>query len=231
MRTKGVCSLLIAILSVTVASAQGSVLDRIVFQAPGVTTRSVCVFIQGECRFDGDIDGSQFSFRFDEVGSPGAQHDALGEWYSFDTPVFSCSGTTTSDLRIFRVLPDNTAEPVLKMSGCSNGPPTQLFAKALTVDAVNGTALLVAGGSGENLELFEIHGLPTLLESIPPIVPCPEMDGDGFADCATFQACDPVGHRCGDCDDNDPAVNPRAEEKGKTAHDGIDNDCNGVVDG
>ena len=35
----------------------------------------------------------------------------------------------------------------------------------------------------------------------------------------------------GDCDDNDPQVNPGKNEKGPRRKDGKDNDCNGIIDG
>ena len=48
---------------------------------------------------------------------------------------------------------------------------------------------------------------------------CPDQDGDSYGD-------DAFG--CDDCDDSDPAVNPGADE---VCDNGIDDDCNGLVDG
>lgn len=49
---------------------------------------------------------------------------------------------------------------------------------------------------------------------------CVDADGDGWTTCA------------GDCDDNNSKVFPGANDtKGKQGRDGIDNDCNGVIDG
>jgi serine protease len=48
-----------------------------------------------------------------------------------------------------------------------------------------------------------------------------EIDADG--DGSTFED---------DCDDNDPNVYPGHDEmKGRWSHDGVDNDCNGIIDG
>ncbi len=49
-------------------------------------------------------------------------------------------------------------------------------------------------------------------ECLDPVTP--DCDGDGFAPPE-------------DCDDNDPDVNPDAEE---ICNNGVDDDCNGVVD-
>ncbi|MBI4160962.1 MAG: putative metal-binding motif-containing protein, partial [Acidobacteria bacterium] len=59
-----------------------------------------------------------------------------------------------------------------------------------------------------------------------PVTPCPDADGDGFADCLTDPSCDPGTLACGDCDDADPARNPGTAE----SCDGVDNDCDGTVD-
>jgi hypothetical protein len=50
--------------------------------------------------------------------------------------------------------------------------------------------------------------------------PCTDVDGDGYG----------VGPSCigSDCDDTDPAINPGADE---ICDDGIDNDCDWLVDG
>lgn len=48
---------------------------------------------------------------------------------------------------------------------------------------------------------------------------CPDADGDGFTDAACGG---------GDCNDADPAINPGAAE---SCSDGVDNDCDGLVDG
>ncbi len=49
---------------------------------------------------------------------------------------------------------------------------------------------------------------------------CTDNDGDGW--CIEE----------GDCDDSDPNVNPgRPDKGGRWGRDGIDNDCNGVIDG
>jgi hypothetical protein len=59
-----------------------------------------------------------------------------------------------------------------------------------------------------------------------------DADGDGFGDPGVSQqACDPVDGWVGiedasDCDDSDPAVNPAAQE----LCNGIDDDCDGLVD-
>lgn len=49
---------------------------------------------------------------------------------------------------------------------------------------------------------------------------CTDNDGDGY--CVTD----------GDCNDNDASVHPGANDtRGKNGHNGVDNDCNGVIDG
>jgi hypothetical protein len=49
---------------------------------------------------------------------------------------------------------------------------------------------------------------------------CTDADGDGY--CA----------ESGDCNDNNPAVHPGANDtKGKPGHNGIDDDCNTIIDG
>ena len=67
----------------------------------------------------------------------------------------------------------------------------------------------------------------------PLLTPCPDADGDGYRDCVAIPGCFPYGGACGDCNDADPAINPRGSETTpkKNRHDGKDNDCNGVVDG
>jgi len=106
-------------------------------------------------------------------------------------------------------------------------------------------------------ELIQVSGLPTILDIIPVgppgpegpsgapgpsgpqgppgplLTPCPDADADGFRDCVTIQGCFPYGGACGDCNDADPAINPRGSETTPKAnrHDGKDNDCNGVIDG
>lgn len=166
----------IALSILTVGSAititEASVLGRPMVVAPGVSVRSICVPIpgQGVCVIENGSGGEPFSFPITGVGLPGAQHDATGAWYFLDTPLYTCSGTAVRDLRVFRVKPDDSSELVLEISGCG-GSVSQLYATGLTVDAVNGTALLVAGGSTEPEELIEISGLPTLLDIIPTFQP------------------------------------------------------------
>ncbi len=60
--------------------------------------------------------------------------------------------------------------------------------------------------------------------------PCPDYDNDGYANC-DVAGCDSTGLTCGDCDDYNPDVNPGENEKGPRGKDGIDNDCDGTVDG
>lgn len=59
-----------------------------------------------------------------------------------------------------------------------------------------------------------------------------DNDGDGYGQCGdSIQACTASGAYtalvCGDCDDNDLAINPGATE---ICDDGIDNSCNGLID-
>lgn len=39
-------------------------------------------------------------------------------------------------------------------------------------------------------------------------LPCPDSDGDSFADCTTDPTCDSTRLFCGDCDDSDTSINP-----------------------
>ncbi len=88
-------------------------------------------------------------------------------------------------------------------------------------------AFTIAGDYTVTLTVTDSTGLadPTPVqrritaEDPPPV--CTDADGDDFS---------PDGGSCGplDCNDNNPAVNPSAEEN---CNDGIDNDCNGLVDG
>lgn len=93
--------------------------------------------------------------------------------------------------------------------------------------------LTFAGGPRLETTLLKISGFPSQRDLFIPEIfpPCPEGDGDGFADCDAILGCDPLGHLCGDCDDQNAEINPRGDEKGKNSHDGIDNDCNGIIDG
>ena len=57
-----------------------------------------------------------------------------------------------------------------------------------------------------------------------------DVDGDGFGGGTPILSCDPDGDLvslAGDCDDGDAAVRPDAAESGG---DGVDNDCDGLVD-
>lgn len=57
----------------------------------------------------------------------------------------------------------------------------------------------------------------------PPPASCTDADGDGYCSLATGGD---------DCNDNDASIHPGANDThGKPGHDGIDNDCNGIIDG
>ena len=133
----------------------------------------------------------------------------------------------------------------------------------LLVDPVQGSVYVAVlswtyGTRQESFNgIIRISGLPTILDIIPAgpagpsgptgatgprgpegppgplLTPCPDADADGFRDCASIPGCYPYGGACGDCNDADPAINPRGSETTPKAnrHDGKDNDCNGVVDG
>jgi len=64
---------------------------------------------------------------------------------------------------------------------------------------------------------------PTVEPPPPPPPPpeCTDADGDGYC----------VDEEPFDCDDDDPAINPGADDKRGRHADGIDNDCNGIIDG
>lgn len=56
-----------------------------------------------------------------------------------------------------------------------------------------------------------------------------DQDGDGYAGTATVDACDrpsEATNRSGDCNDDDPLVNPDATERCN----GVDDDCDGAID-
>jgi hypothetical protein len=81
------------------------------------------------------------------------------------------------------------------------------------------------GGAGQNDVLGQwslpfqvtVHKVPAPSEEPP--TSCTDNDNDGY--------CVPE-----DCDDFDPNVYPgHNDTKGKWGRDGLDNDCNGVIDG
>jgi len=67
-----------------------------------------------------------------------------------------------------------------------------------------------------------LFSVPAKAQGLPP---CPDADGDTYADC-TSTACDATGLVCGDCSDGDAGIHPGAVE----VCDCRDNDCNGLVD-
>jgi hypothetical protein len=77
-------------------------------------------------------------------------------------------------------------------------------------------AILLVGG------WFMVCATPAGAQGLPP---CPDADGDTWADCAST-GCDATGLACGDCKDDDPLIHPGAVE----VCDCRDNDCNGLVD-
>ncbi|HZN03544.1 MAG TPA: thrombospondin type 3 repeat-containing protein [Candidatus Polarisedimenticolia bacterium] len=63
---------------------------------------------------------------------------------------------------------------------------------------------------------------PASAQDFPP---CPDRDGDHYADC-TGGACDSTGLQCGDCNDDDPRTSPGQPE----LCDCEDTNCNGLPD-
>jgi serine protease len=64
----------------------------------------------------------------------------------------------------------------------------------------------------------------TTAEAIAPEPPasCTDADTDGY--CANLEPLD--------CNDNDPNIYPGHQDKGRWwGRDGVDNDCNGIIDG
>ena len=55
----------------------------------------------------------------------------------------------------------------------------------------------------------------------PPTTSCIDADSDNY--CANIEPLD--------CDDDNPNIYPGHRDKGRWGRDGLDNDCNGVIDG
>lgn len=70
-----------------------------------------------------------------------------------------------------------------------------------------------------DLALTWTAGSPPTEPPTEPPAECTDLDGDG------------VCVEEGDCDDTNASVYPGFNEKGKRRNDGLDNDCNGVIDG
>lgn len=122
------------------------------------------------------------------------------------------------------------------LHGTSMASPHVAAAAALLISK-NGTALtpdqIRAALTGYAKDLGKAgydkqygHGLLQVYSSLTGGATLPEppasddADGDGF----TVSG--------GDCDDNDASIYPGANDtKGKKGRDGIDNDCNGIIDG
>lgn len=168
--------------------------------------------------------------------------DAAGNIWSWRVlEGVTCSDPTSLYVQIVKCTTSNVCTPVASVQGdCPNAFDRDYATPlALWVDLVNGYLYVRwAGGldpkgypHGAELRVDRFSGLPTLA-AVGGGPPCPDADGDAWADCVHTKGCTPYGHPCGDCDDSDPQVNPNQSEKTPASHkkDHKDNDCNGTVD-
>ena len=147
-------------------AAQGDAVDRILFLQPGLSARMICNMQAGTCNF-GFINNNPF-----EDDSPGSRFDALGNWYAADEERFICGSTGVQDARLNRIRPDGISELVLvieRTCGDNNG----FTIRNLSMDAINGTALLHVFGNRTGDEIIEISGFSTVLDVVPEGPPGP----------------------------------------------------------
>jgi hypothetical protein len=161
----------------------------------------------------------------DRLFKKGASRQTLGR---FDIVEWGGDGPDGPDLRIDY----HEALYICKVAGREEDNTWRVL-QTWDCDGSSGLALAdviipPVGGTGQD-DVLGVWNLP--MQVTVHKVPLPSDDGGTPPNC-TDNDNDGVCVEDGDCDDNNPDVYPgHNDTRGRWGRDGVDNDCNGVIDG
>jgi hypothetical protein len=190
----------------------------------------VDAFHYAESYFYTDADGDGFlSFIDCDDDNPNINPDAIEICDGLDN---DCNGLIDDNLTLYAYYldadNDGFGNPATSMDTCSLTPPEGFVANSMDCDDnnanINPDAIEICDSLDNNCSGFINDGLDSFTYY-------QDADQDGFGDsgisldtCAAFA---PAGFviNDGDCDDNNPNINPNAIE----VCDSLDNDCSGII--